>query len=498
MKHRLLAAASAAVLGAATLASLAAPAHAAAPGNRHVVVFGVDGARWDKVQSLSLPTLDGLAATGYASPTWLYSSPLAQTLSGPGWSTNLTGTWPDKHKVVDNTFLLNALGTTPSFLNLVESNNGAFGTYAGVDWKPIGDNIIGSGLDREYVLNGDANGYPAEDTKIQTDAASYLRNNGPHASFVYFGEVDIAGHDSGGASTAYAQAMQSTDARIGAVIDAVKSRPTYAQEEWLFLVTADHGHTDAGGHGGDSKLERTSFVIANGPGVPVSSPSVKPKNVDVAATALDWLGVPRPANLDGQPITTASTDPFDAQWPLLAARQDETGIPATTLGWTKTFPSGWSVDNSAMGTGGMAEWRGWTLTDDEFWTATQTGQDRENNVRARGVFAVAESDEWADKTFSGTYTTTLVSPNVSVAGKTTLPISFVSHYLQEGGQRATVLVSFDGGADQQLLQYSANAKSRLVNLTATVPAGAQNAKIKFRLSNANNNWYWVVDAPVFG
>lgn len=37
-----------------------------------------------------------------------------------------------------------------------------------------------------------------------------------------------------------------------------------------------------------------------------------------------------------------------------------------------------------------------------------------------------------------------------------------------------------------------------MNLTAAVPAGAQRAKIKFRLSNANNNWYWAVDAPRFG
>ncbi len=156
--------------------------------------------------------------------------------------------------------------------------------------------------------------------------------------------------------------------------------------------------------------------------------------------------MPKPSHLDGKSIFTASTDPFDATWSSLASRQDETGIPASTLGWT--------------------------LTDDEFWTATQTGQNRENNVRARGVFAVAESDEWADKTYFGTYNTTLISPNVPVGGRTTLPIS---HYLLEGHQRATVLVSYDGGADQQLLQYSADAKSRVVDLTAAVPSGAQNA-----------------------
>ena len=370
MRRRIPALIAAASLGSAAFAAVSAPAQAASPGNRHVVVFGIDGARWDKVQSLNLPTLDNLIATGYSSPTWLYASPMAQTSSGPGWSTNLTGTWPDKHKVTDNSFLLNSLSSTPTFMNIVEADNSAFGTYAGVDWKPIGDNIIRSGLDREYVLDGDSNGYPSEDTKIQNDAAAYIRDNGPHASFVYFGEVDIAGHGSGGSSTAYAQSLQSTDARIGAVIDSIESRPNYADEEWLYIVTTDHGHTDTGGHGGTSKLERQSFVIAAGSGVPVSAPSVKAKNVDVAATVLDYLGVAKPANLDGRSILTTGTDPFDAKWPSLAARQDETGIPATTLGWTRSFPSGWTVDNSSMGTGGMAEWRGWTLTNDEFWTAT--------------------------------------------------------------------------------------------------------------------------------
>ncbi|MDX6741403.1 alkaline phosphatase family protein [Actinocorallia sp. A-T 12471] len=507
MKYPLLAvagAAAVAVSGAAALtatafAPLSAPAGAAVPKNRHVVVFGIDGVRWDKVESLDLPALDGLVASGYASPTWLYARPLAKTSSGPGWATVLTGTWPDKHRVADNRFQDHALAANPTFLHLTEAYDSTFGTYAAVDWKPIGQTIIRPGVDRELVLDGAAHGYASQDDEIRDDAAAHLRDKGPHASFVFFGEVDAAGHASGGASDAYAAALRATDARIGAVIDAVKSRPTYDREEWLFVVTSDHGHTDAGGHGGGSKLERGSFVIAAGPGIPVSSPAVKAKNVDVAATALDWLGVPPPAHLDGRPLTGAApADPFDAQAPLLAARQDESGIPPETPGWTKTFPTGWRVDDGAMGVGGVAEWRGWALANDEFWTAAEPGQDRENNVRARGVFAVADPDEWADKPHSGVFTSTLVSPRIDVAGRRTLPISFVSHYRQRGTQRATVLVSFDGGPDRRILGFDADAPSRPVRFTISVPEGARNAEIKFRLSDAGNDGYWTVDAPVFG
>src|SRR5207249_2233579 len=157
---------------------------------------------------------------------------------------------------------------------------------------------------------------------------------------------------------------------------------------------------------------------------PHTTPSIKPKNVDLAATVLDYLGVPRDSALDGQPITQSTVDPFDGKWSSLQSRVDETGIPSSVKGWTQSFPAGWSVDNTGMGTGGVTEWRGWSLSNDEFWTYAQRDQGRETNVRARGVFAVADSDEWADKSFSGTFNSTLVSPAYTVTGWATAKLSY--------------------------------------------------------------------------
>ncbi|WP_436502258.1 hypothetical protein [Actinokineospora sp. HUAS TT18] len=219
--------------------------------------------------------------------------------------------------------------------------------------------------------------------------------------------------------------------------------------------------------------------------------AIRPKNVDIAATVLSIHGVT--ASLDGQVLGTASTDPFDTA--TLNPRVDETGIPTSVLGWTKTMPSGWSIDNTGMGTGGMAEWRGWSLTNDDFWTKTQTGQQRESNVRARGVFAVADSDEWSDKATSGSFNSTIVSPSYNVTGKSSAAIRFGSHYLKEGGETATVSVSFNGGAAQNLLTYTGDAVAKLENLSVAVPAGATSMVVRWRLSNGVNNWYWAVDNP---
>lgn len=141
-------------------------------------------------------------------------------------------------------------------------------------------------------------------------------------------------------------------------------------------------------------------ATSSGPGIAAGARRVDTRLVDVAATVFKQLGIIADPSWgpDGKPVQERSADPFDALRPSLSGRVDETGIPAGVLGFTHTAPSGWSVINNTMGTGGVTEWRGWSFATDEFRSRTQRDQSRELNVRARGVFAVADSDERADET----------------------------------------------------------------------------------------------------
>ncbi|WP_369199720.1 alkaline phosphatase family protein [Streptomyces sp. PU-14G] len=506
ISRRSLLAGASASLAAGTLAS---PAYAAADprGGRaghaadrtpKVLVIGLDGAMLHRIEEAEAPHLRGLAAAGLAAPSALYTSPMARTESGPGWATILTGVWPDKHKVRDNSFQGADLAAHPDFLTRVERAKPSLRTYAVASWAPITDTLVSAEVDGK-----DASPADEYDEGTTRRAVTQLRDAQPDALFLQLDNIDHAGHSSGGASQEYLDAIAGADAQVGRVLAAVEARPTYADEDWLIMVTADHGHTDAGGHGGSDPNERATFVLATGAGIEAGTTREDVRLVDVAATALAHLGIPARAegDLDGRPLGERPQDAFDTLRERLRGAVDEDGIEPGVLGFTHTPPPGWRVDNSRMGTGGMTEWRGWSFTTDAFWTRTQRDQRRELNVRARGVFAVADPDEWADGGGArGPFDSTLLSPAWPVTGGQRATLRFVSHYAHDPGQTAQVLVSYDsdgGTAPQVVKEYDADALAREEAIELAVPAGASRARVSFRCAG-ENTWFWAVDAVRLG
>ena len=489
-RRSVLVGAAAVPLAAGVLASAGPTATARAAARKpKVLILGLDGTMLHKVEEAKAPRLQKLIAQGLAAPSTLYTSPMARTESGPGWATILTGVWPDKHGVEDNSFAGADFGGYPDLLTRAERANPDLRTYAVASWAPIPDTIVSAEVD-EKVATPEAE----YDTGTTKRAVAALTDGDPDAVFVQLDNVDHAGHESGGASQAYLDAIAGVDAQAGQIVDAMEARGSYGEEDWLVLVTADHGHTDAGGHGGSDPNERRTFVVARGAGIPAGSRREDVRLVDVAATALAHLGVEADPEwgLDGRSLTEDVSDAFDSVRGELEKAVDETGIDGSVLGFTHTAPGGWSVDNARMGTCGVTEWRGWAFTTDAFWTAAERDQQRELNVRSRGVFAVADPDEWADKDDrDGTFDSTLVSPEWDLPpGGATL--RFASHYRHDAGQTAQVLVSYDGGEPQPVKTYTADALATREELKLAVPSGASKARVHFRCAG-DNTWFWAVD-----
>jgi predicted AlkP superfamily pyrophosphatase or phosphodiesterase len=274
---------------------LAAPAIAqeTVPPRKKVLIIGIDGCRPDALLQARIPHLTALILTGAFSDK-------AQTgditVSGPGWSSMLTGVWREKHGIRDNSFAGANLREFPHFFRRLKEKYPKAVTVSIVHWGPVNTHIL-SAADVAAICK--------DDKRVTDQTVNVLRTQEPDVVFVHFDEVDGAGHRYGFHPKVpqYLKAIEQTDGYVGRLMQAVQARKTYAQEDWLILVSTDHGGSGRG-HGRNIPEHRTIFLIVSGPSARKGKIEPAPAIVDIAATALAHLGVlvdPR-WQLDGRPV----------------------------------------------------------------------------------------------------------------------------------------------------------------------------------------------------
>lgn len=290
--------------------------------HRKVLVVGMDGLRYDILtrSPANAPVLHRLIAAGATGTSLLPygeadgqaengpSTSMAYTDSGPGWSNILTGVWPDRHGVTGNDFKGADYTRYPDFLTRAATARPGLRTAAAVSWPAlVRRGTLGAAIDRRRRYNGELRGYTTADRRVARIALRWLTRHDPDVMFVYFGATDEAAHATGPLSPAYDEALRAQDAHLGRLLEAIdarRSHPGRADEHWTVLVTTDHGHLDAGGHGGDTRAEREVFVIVAEPDGPGGTPLDEPRLVDIAPTVLDRLGIPVDPGwgLEGRPL----------------------------------------------------------------------------------------------------------------------------------------------------------------------------------------------------
>jgi predicted AlkP superfamily pyrophosphatase or phosphodiesterase len=276
-----------------------------------VLLIGIDGCRPDALVRALAPHMHRLILTGAFSDR-------AQTgdipVSGPGWSSMLTGVWRQKHGVRDNDFDGADFVHYPHFFRRLKQARPDADTVSIVRWRSIHDHILKDAELAEVSWT---------DRQVADRAGYALRERKADAVFVQFEDVDQAGHEFGfdPAQPNYQAAIERTDSHVGRLLEAVRQRKTYAAEEWLILISTDHGGSGKS-HGRDVPEDRTIFIVANGPSVTRGAIEPPPAIVDVAATALVHLGVPLDPSwqLDAKPI--AWHQPVMAVRSSLAGRSD--------------------------------------------------------------------------------------------------------------------------------------------------------------------------------
>jgi hypothetical protein len=314
-------------------ASAVAQAAVLADPPTHVLLIGTDGTNLDKILQYTWdnPNSEGFQLLMEDGTTAATSIVGHTTISGPSWSTILTGVWDNKTGVVNNLFNPAPYKKWPTVINMLEAYNPGITTQVVADWKYINDIADAGGFPADtniYYNNADFNGVWADTDQAVTDKTVALITGAKADTstflFSYQVQVDEAGHSYGGGSAEYKQAVINVGDNIDEIMQAVQASEV-AGVDWTVIVTTDHGHQQSQGfgHGFQSPNETSSFIIFDKAGDPDGGLQNQTyANVDITPTIVNLFGAPLRSDFDGVPMTTKTSgvvDPVDLKTSLNAA-----------------------------------------------------------------------------------------------------------------------------------------------------------------------------------
>ena len=258
---------------------------------RRALVIGVDGLDGEEFDSADTPNMDRLQNGGL----WTRDARIQRTgttYSGPGWTSILTGVEVEKHNVTYNGGYDGRNTDYPSFLSVL--HQAGFQTAAAIQWTDIFDILETDALDESFAGN---------QQEVSEWLAAHIASSDTDVHFVHLDDVDGAGHASGffAGSSTYLEAIETVDTDIGVLLDGILNGPNVANEEWLIMLTSDHGGDTAGTHGTVALDYQVIPLVVAGAQFPKAMlPSGLGNHMDVHSTLLDFFGVePALDALDG-------------------------------------------------------------------------------------------------------------------------------------------------------------------------------------------------------
>ncbi|MCC6426424.1 MAG: alkaline phosphatase family protein [Phycisphaerales bacterium] len=311
-----------------------APARPTEPAPK-VLLIGLDGLRPDALLLADAPNLHELIRNGCFTDQ---SHTGAPTVSGPGWSSVLCGVWHNKHGVKDNTFRGANYTQYPHMFTRIKEVRPELKVGTWSTWQEIDMYLTPTCTDIHVFFNYKEKG----DERNCEQACADIAAKPVDVAFYYVSDIDETGHNSGfhPGIPEYMAAIKLADQQVGKVLAAVRSRPTFKDENWLYIVTPDHSGTIDGNHGRDEEAHRRIFYIVSGEAAARGTIRDTVNQVDAVATLLAHMGItPKPEwNLDGRvrglksrkQYNTNLIDNGDAEAITPASAQDQNlGIP----GW---------------------------------------------------------------------------------------------------------------------------------------------------------------------
>lgn len=195
-----------------------------------------------------------------------YPAPNTQdTSTAPGWCSILTGKWANDHGITGND-ITKTMSTKTLLTSLTEEKLADSASFI-TKWAGHFSRDNATYLDEKKYCED--NGLDVTFTKCENDKASHAyaleeinKQDCSDFIFVIYEPTDSAGHSFGFTfnNPKYKKAFKQEDAMALEAINAIRNRATYEQEDWLIIITSDHGGIKTN-HGNESIQERMTFTV---------------------------------------------------------------------------------------------------------------------------------------------------------------------------------------------------------------------------------------------
>ena len=292
---------------------------------KKILFLAIDGTRPDALMVADSPFFHDFIKNPHLLYS-LYGDSIPTTFSAPSWVSILTGVPETTHKIMKNqTIEQNTQFELPTtFFDFLKKPSHEFTGRAFVsDWHGM------KNLQEKIPVPTDffhGEGSEKNDSRAALNTLEFLQQRETSdLVFLYLVNVDEEGHRSGFAphNPRYLNAISKMDSQVGKLFKEIERRRKDYHEDWLVVITTDHGGTEykhlpsdlksrfekeypdyakPGIHGFAIKPHQNIFIFFQHPSLQAKEITPPPTSLDIVPTILSFFGVSKPPHLQGQSL----------------------------------------------------------------------------------------------------------------------------------------------------------------------------------------------------